>query len=126
MKTNGTLGIAGAGLSQEISSKIPEHLLPWWTHEMTCLHSANWWKNHWEKTGIIQVQESDSINDGWKFWVDWQKFASPNNQLEIDTLTKDSGEYLGYVRTVGVKKENLSLEDPLISIPENYTKKDLQ
>lgn len=40
LKPGGQLGIAGAGLMQEIATSIPEHLQAWWTPDLWCLHSA--------------------------------------------------------------------------------------
>src|SRR5205085_5812731 len=53
LKPGGQIAIAGAGLMQEIEGKIPEHLERWWTRDLWCLHSVNWWKRHWQKIGIV-------------------------------------------------------------------------
>ena len=53
LKPGGTLGIAGAGLMREFDGVVPEHLRAWWTQDMWCLHSAAWWRRHWERTGIV-------------------------------------------------------------------------
>ena len=44
------VGIAGAGLAQEIQGPVPDHLRGFWTQDLWCLHSAAWWRRHWEKT----------------------------------------------------------------------------
>jgi ubiquinone/menaquinone biosynthesis C-methylase UbiE len=58
VKPGGPIGIAGAGLMQEIEGPIPEHLRNWWTPDLWCLHSAPWWRRHWEKTGISWTSNS--------------------------------------------------------------------
>jgi len=30
-------------------SGVPGHLRGWWTRDMLCLHSAPWWRRHWER-----------------------------------------------------------------------------
>ena len=49
--------------------------------------------------------------DGWKLWLDWHRTGFPDNGPEIKTLEADRGNYLGYVRVVGRRREDASLED---------------
>ncbi len=51
VKPGGPVGIAGAGLMREIDGPPPEHLREWWTQDLWCLHSANWWRRHWSGQG---------------------------------------------------------------------------
>jgi cyclopropane fatty-acyl-phospholipid synthase-like methyltransferase len=46
LKPGGIVGIAGAGLTQEIDGPIPDHLRQWWEPSHSCLHSADWWQRH--------------------------------------------------------------------------------
>ena len=93
VKPGGVIGIAGAGLMQEIDC-IPEHLCNWWTNDLWCLHSAPWWR----------------------------RLIAPDNQAEICALEADRGEYLGYVRVVG-RRTTARLLDPIRSISTHYTSK---
>ena len=68
VKPGGPVGIAGAGLMREIEGPVPEHLREWWTADLWCLHSAAWWRRHWERTGILDVELADTLPDGWRFW----------------------------------------------------------
>lgn len=49
LKPGGVVAIAGAGLVQEFDGPIPEHLREWWTQDLWCLHSAAWWRRHWDR-----------------------------------------------------------------------------
>lgn len=120
LKPGGQLGIAGAGLMQEFQGTVPEHLQAWWTPELWCLHSAVWWKQHWEKTGILQVETADTLPDGWKFWRDWHLAIAPDNAQELQALEADEGRYLGYVRAVARRQAGVVLEAPIVSIPLAY------
>ena len=31
---------------------------------MCCLHSAAWWRRHWERTGILDPDLADTLPDG--------------------------------------------------------------
>ena len=72
LKPGGVLGIAGAGVMQEIEGAVPEHLQAWWEPSLCCLHSAAWWRRHWERTGIVDVELADTLPDGWRLWREWQ------------------------------------------------------
>lgn len=125
VKPDGPVGIAGAGLVREIEGPIPEHLREWWTHDLWCLHSATWWRRHWERTGIMEIEVADTMPDGWQRWLDWHRVAAPDNEVEIKALEADRGNYLGYLRLVGRRQGQAKLSDQIASLPAQYTKKPL-
>jgi len=124
VKPGGPVGIAGAGLMQEIEGPVPDHLREWWTQDVWCLHSAAWWRRHWERTGIMNIELADTLADGWQLWLDWHRVVAPDNATEIKALEADRGRYLGYVRMVG-RRSQTPLEEQIVSLPEQYTKKPL-
>jgi SAM-dependent methyltransferase len=125
LRPGGYLGVAGAGLTKEIEGPIPEHLRKWWTADLNCLHSAAWWRRHWDRSGVVDVELADSMPGGWRLWVEWHKTIAPNNQAEIEALEADEGNNLGYVRTVARRRGNIDVTDPLESVPAEYTEKPL-
>jgi SAM-dependent methyltransferase len=124
VKPGGPIGFAGAGLMQEIDGPLPEHLREWWTPDLWSLHSAAWWRRHWERTGIMTVDVADIMPDGWQRWLDWHRVVAPDNAMEIQALEADQGRYLGYVRLVG-RREEVKLADPIVSVATEYVKKPL-
>jgi SAM-dependent methyltransferase len=125
VKPGGPVGIAGAGLVREIDGSLPDHLRGWWTPDAWCLHSAAWWRRHWERTGIMDIDLADTMPDGWRVWLDWHRVIAPGNEAEIKALEADRGSYLGYVRLVGRRSGQAQLSDPIVSIPAQYDKKPL-
>lgn len=126
VKVGGQLGIAGAGLSKEFESGVPAHLNSFWSQDCWCLQTAAWWRRHWERTGIVNLEAAETMPEGWQVWLNWQRAAHPNNRPEIETLERDRGEYLGYIRLVarrnaGVKLEDYCWPDSLRSLPDGYT-----
>ena len=106
------------------------HLRQFWTQDFWAFHSAEWWRRHWGRTGIVDVELADTLPDGWQFWLDWQRAVAPDNATEIKAVTEDMGRYLGYVRVVGRRQGDVKLEeycwsDTLRSTPPQYTKKPL-
>ncbi|HTM50771.1 MAG TPA: class I SAM-dependent methyltransferase [Bryobacteraceae bacterium] len=122
VKPGGQIGMAGAGLVREIDSSIPEHLREWWTQDLWSFHSPSWWRRHWERTGIMEIDVADTMPDGWQRWLDWHRVVAPDNELEIRTLQADRGEYLGYVRMAGRRRGETELVDHVLSVPSQYTR----
>lgn len=126
IKPSGLVGIVGAGLMREIESSVPNTLTPWWEPNMFCLHSPSWWQSHWKKTGIVDVELADSMPDGWRVWLEWQAVVAPTNLVEIRAIEADGGDFMGYVRVVGRKRQDAKVDAPIQSIPTTYDQKPLR
>ena len=127
VKPGGQLGIAGAGIMREIDGPVPEHLREWWAEDLPwCLHSAAWWRRHWGRTGILDIEVADTLADGWQRWLDWHHEIAPDNAVEIQALEADRGSYLGYVRAVGRRNPKAKLQEHVVSLPPaEYVKQPL-
>jgi cyclopropane fatty-acyl-phospholipid synthase-like methyltransferase len=130
VKPGGPLAIAGAGLLREVDGAVPAHLRAWWGQDFWVCHSAAWWRRHWERTGIVDVELADTMPDGWTLWRDWQKAVAPDNAVEIAALDADAGRYLGYVRLIARRRGEVKLEeycwpDTVRSLPPQYTRQPL-
>jgi len=88
---------------------------------MYCLHSATWWRTHWGKTGLVDVELADSMPDGWKFWLQWQNVVAPENFSEIRAIEDDAGKLMGYVRTIARRVPGAKLDEIIQSLPTTYT-----
>src|SRR6185503_9883035 len=91
LKPGGALGIAGAGLMQEIEGDVPEHLRAWWTPDLGCLHAPAWWRRHWERSRLVDVEVDATMPDGWQLWLEWHPAIAPDNHVEIDAVDADRG-----------------------------------
>ena len=70
-------------------SAVPEHLRAWWTQDQGwCLHSATWWRRHWEQSGIVDIEVADTMPDGWRRWLDWHLAIAAHNREEIEALAR--------------------------------------
>jgi len=126
VKPGGAVGIALAGFLSEIADQVPAHMSEWWAAELPyCLHSAGWWRRHWEQTGILDIAVADTLPDGWRLWRDWITLVAPGNEKEIRALEADAGRHFGYVRAVGHRRAEAQLFDPLMSVPARYTQQPL-
>jgi cyclopropane fatty-acyl-phospholipid synthase-like methyltransferase len=109
LKTNGQIGIVVPGLQNEFGEHVPKHLNKYWNWEFFSFHSPDWWRRHWGKMGLVNVELADSDPEGWRHWMKWEKiiFEQEKNeyaQQEADMLEVDAGRNLGFTRIVARKK----------------------
>ena len=78
---------------------------------------AAWWRRHWERTGIMEIELADDMPDGWKRWIDWHKVIAPDNGVEIEALESDHGRNLGYVRLIGRRSAQVRLKNKSCPCP---------
>jgi len=78
---------------------VPQHLQKFWGPDAWCLRTAAWWRDHWERTGIVEVQTNDVLADGWKYWNDWAK-ACDCSDWYLEALEQDAGQNLCYIRSI--------------------------
>lgn len=128
LKPGGQLGIAGAGMTNEIERPLPEHLQAWLgpEPEMMSMRSAKFWRHHWERLGVVDVEQADTMPDGWQRWLDWQRIVCPENKLEMSAIEQDAGRHIGYVRAVCRRKANVKLNEPIVSVPMEYVKQPIE
>ena len=105
VKSGGQMGIVVPGLVEELpSAEAPEHLREYWEPAMFSLHSPEWWQRHWERSGLVDVELSDLIPEGWRLWMAsdlaWSEHLGKPTD-EADMLALDSGRTLGFTRMVG-------------------------
>jgi SAM-dependent methyltransferase len=130
VKPGGTIGIVGAGLVEEMPSPIPEYLCEFWSQDdCWCLHSAEWWRRHWERTGLVEIVACDAIENGWKLWSYWHRLNWPHNTIEINAVEQDAGRNLTYNRLVARRNPDVRLEQYVfpdeLRCPSRYEKKSM-
>lgn len=96
LRPGGTFAFVSAGLMEDVGTDVPPHLERFWTADCWSLHTADWWRHHLGKTGLVEVSEAASVGDGWKLWLAWAQ-ATDTPDWYRETLKVDAGRYLGYV-----------------------------
>jgi SAM-dependent methyltransferase len=108
LKPGGAIGIVVPGTSSELNGEVPEHVRPHWDWEFCSFHTPAWWRRHWEKTGLVTVERSDWLEDGWKLWEEFNRqcatvYDDPRRAGvlgEAEMLAIDAGRTFGFVRTL--------------------------
>jgi cyclopropane fatty-acyl-phospholipid synthase-like methyltransferase len=112
LKPGGRLAIVVPGIIHEFTDHLPpEHLSAYWDWEFCSFHSAAWWRSHWEKTGLLNVEVADTLPDGWKLWLEWNELCADfgREQLreiatkEAEMLRVDDGRSFCFTRLIAQK-----------------------
>ena len=104
VKPGGQFGIVVPGLTKEFESGHPETLKSFWEGELFSFHSADWWRNLWEKTGIIEITSCYNIPDPkavWYPWAHWSKEHLGFNDVEF--LNADVNDEVALIVISAVK-----------------------
>jgi SAM-dependent methyltransferase len=117
VKPGGQLGIVVPGLVQDLPEDLPAYLTRkqrsggvfWEPTECWSFHTAEWWRRHWEHTGLVHVERADLLPDGWRHWHQFERAieASGTGRFPSDAeaLEADEGRYIGFVRVVARRRE---------------------
>jgi cyclopropane fatty-acyl-phospholipid synthase-like methyltransferase len=103
----GVLAIACPGLRREITS-VPESLAPFWQSGFEHFHSAQWWRDLWQESGLVTILHADMVEHGAADWLRWTEtvddWARANGQepflQEAQMLRADSEGLLGFVAVI--------------------------
>jgi SAM-dependent methyltransferase len=114
LRPGGLLGIAVPALVAELNDdRVPEHLQPYWRPEFWTFHSAGWWRQLWSRSGEVDVDVADALEDGWRDWVLWNETcaeASENRAVvdgagrEAQMVRLDAGRNLAFARVVARRR----------------------
>lgn len=106
----GRLGIVVPGLAREIA-QVPEAIKPFWEWDFCAFHSPPWWRRHWAKTGLVNVEIADWMEDGHALWLGWcaisaelsEGFHKKSSSDGVAMLRADSEKLFGFTRVVASK-----------------------
>lgn len=121
VKDGGEIGLVMPALMQEIEEP-PPHLTKlraaegaspsgdafWDPAECWCFHTIEWWRRHFTRPGLVDVETAEVVEEGWKLWRDWEILRDGGGctgfRSEAPTLEEDGGRYIGFVRFVLKKR----------------------
>ncbi|WP_319475494.1 methyltransferase domain-containing protein [Marispirochaeta aestuarii] len=105
VKPGGQLGIICPGLMMEYEKGYPETHKSFWNEDMFSFHSAAWWKNLWEKTGIADITACYNIPDPKSLWYPWAHWAKKHLGFnDVEFLNADTGNQITIFALVAMKK----------------------
>lgn len=110
LEPGGEIGIIIAAMNKEVDQEIINHFGDLWTPEMTSFHSLEWWQNHWNKTGLVDITNIEYLTDAWQMWQEWEselearEMINPMKGSDIPFIKRDDGKYMEFLRIVAKKK----------------------
>ncbi|HML47883.1 MAG TPA: methyltransferase domain-containing protein [Clostridia bacterium] len=108
LRPNGQLGMIVPGYMKEVTGGVPEHITKFLNDELWTWQSLPWWKNHWEKTGLVSIDAADTMPNGCNLWLRWDAVLLETGKNhwgdETEYFRIDNGEYIGFIRLVATKK----------------------
>jgi SAM-dependent methyltransferase len=112
LKPAGHLGIVVPGLQEELSAFPPPHLARYWEWDFCSFHCPAWWRRHWEKTGLMELEVADELPNGWKLWLEWNDLCAEFGpealrklaSQEAEMLRIDNGRTFGFTRVIARKR----------------------
>ena len=110
LQPGGRLAVVCPGLSHEIR-EVPAGLVPYWEDDFSLFHTAAWWRDLWEQSGLVTVEHAELLPH---FAEDWLLFAEVSDDWKRATggmpyvreaamLRADTEPLLGFVAVVGRK-----------------------
>lgn len=93
------IGMVSPGFAREIDGPLPEHLRPFWAQECWSWHTAAWWRRHWARTGLVDVERSENMPEAWELWRRHERGD------DARVVEADRGVYMGMIRSVCRKRE---------------------
>jgi SAM-dependent methyltransferase len=116
VRSGGQIGIVVPGLMRDFEGEVPEHLTRvqpggtafWDPSECFSFHTADWWRRHWEQTGLVEIERAEALEDGGRLWLQWAEAveAAGTGRFgdEAPALRADEGRYLGFVVMVARRR----------------------
>lgn len=102
VKPGGQIGIIVPGLYKEFEGDVPEYIKPYWDSDFYTWHSPDWWRNHWGRTGLVDIKMADAFegSEGYDIFLKWGLIVNSDDKL----VSSDEGRNISFVRFVAIKK----------------------
>ena len=108
IKPGGFIGVLDIGFRREIRSieEAPEYLRPQYEKYWSSIHTVQWWKQHWQKTGLVDIQNAEFLPESdWllrKYWV--ERPPDQDKDPIMRAVPKDDDGLIGLFCLVARKK----------------------
>jgi len=110
LRPDGRLAVINNGYVKEITDGIPEHILEYLGDDIWSWRTLSWWKQLWEKDGLMSIDVADTLPNGCALELSFAKLEleygdSPwGDETHIFEADLENGEYMGYSRLIATKK----------------------
>lgn len=107
LRATGSIGIVGPGLRLEPGEDLPDYLDTRWVPDMCSYLSPEWWRTHWTRTGLVDVDVADMVPYGAEDWLRWLEacdLVGRGFEPDAEMLRADRGRLLGFTRVLAHRR----------------------
>jgi len=115
LRPGGQLGIIQTSFVKEVADGIPHYIQEFLGDELWTWQTLSWWRNLWEKEGLVTVDVADTLPNGCALWLRYDEanlavdlaLGTPSpfgDETDIFKTDMENGEYMGFIRLVATKK----------------------
>jgi SAM-dependent methyltransferase len=99
LKVDAQIAVACPAYKREVrSGEVPEYLRePYFHQQWHSFHTPAWWREHWEKTGAVEVICAEEVPEADAIW---EACTAPGNP-DAPVVVADRGNLLTFCRVVG-------------------------
>ena len=74
--------------------------------------SPVWWRAHWERTHLVDIETADWLEDGWRDWIRWDDLTLAHGTAPLPdeaarsvvALRADAGRTFGFSRVTARRR----------------------
>jgi len=107
LRLGGKIGVIDVGYMKDINEGVPDYMSEFLGDELWTWKTFTWWKNLWEKSGLVSLDIADTLPSGCDLWLRWDTALQASGTSpwpdETDILRTDNGEYIGFIRMIATK-----------------------
>ena len=104
VKLGGLIAMAIPGLQKDfVDNVVPDVLKPY-LPENANFYSCDYWRNLWEKSGVVDVVECDSMTSCKQAWDDWLACDNEYAIRDREMMAAENGQYFNLVKLVGYRR----------------------
>lgn len=92
VRDKGVLAVSVPGLQKDFFNAVPEVLKPFWQHDMN-FYSAGWWKELWNQSSRINIEQCFSLSCHQQAWEEWLQCDNPYAKSDVAMMEAESGHY---------------------------------
>jgi cyclopropane fatty-acyl-phospholipid synthase-like methyltransferase len=109
IKPGGFIGVVDIGFRREIRSidDAPGYLKPQYPRYWSSIHTVEWWTQHWQKTGLVEVECARFLPESEKLLRDYWLERPPAQDEDpiMRAVKKDEERLIGLFCLVARKRE---------------------
>ena len=113
LKAGGVIGMTTPGLRPDpYEGEVPAKIWTLWGYEVAAWHTADWWRRHWELSGLLEGIETSWQRDGVQNWILWARAVRELKGAEEDQLLAILHENYGQLGFVSATARKRVAADP--------------